>query len=102
LVHPSQTEDMNIIMLVAALFTIFFLFMIARYIQWRFQVFAYQKSLGLPIAFSYYVHPALPFGEYFGKPTSEEQERLILETSKNSGSPFVICVNGGFFTVTCW
>jgi hypothetical protein len=89
-------------LLVAALFTILILYFVMKYVQWRYQVFAFQKRLGLPVAFSYFVHPVLPFGEYFGKPTPEEQERLIIETSKNTGSPFVLSVTGDFFTVNCW
>jgi hypothetical protein len=84
---------------VVALFSFAFLL---KYIYWKYQVYSYQKNLGLPIAYAYFVSPLLPSGEYFGKPSEEEQQRLIIETSEKTGSPFVITVNGGFFSLKCW
>jgi hypothetical protein len=81
-------------------FLLFILYIVYRYISWRYKLYTYQKR-GIPIAYSYFYHPLLPFATYFGKKSPKEQERLILETFKQTNSPFVLTASGNFFSLLC-
>jgi hypothetical protein len=81
-------------------FIIFVLYIIYRYIAWRYRLYTFQIR-GIPIAYAYFYHPLLPFASYFGKKSPKEQERLILETFKKTNSPFVLAVGGNFFNLFC-
>eukprot|EP01080_Neovahlkampfia_damariscottae_P004020 gene4020-7276_t len=71
------------------------------YISWRI---LYYKTFSedIPIAYAHFCHPRMPFSEFFGRPSTKEQERLILETSKRFKTPFVyILVSFHKFVVVC-
>jgi hypothetical protein len=89
------TAFLVILLLIIILFTF-------KYLQWRYKIYQIQKR-GIPLAYAHFVPALLPFAEYFGKPSSLESEKIIYETFKRTGSPFVLVSNGvGRFLIFVW
>jgi hypothetical protein len=92
-------------MVLTAFFIILLLILILfalKYIQWRYKIYKIQK-MGIPLAYAHFVPTLIPFAEYFGKPTSLEAERIMLETFQRTGSPFALVSNGvGRFIIFVW
>eukprot|EP01080_Neovahlkampfia_damariscottae_P005786 gene5786-9607_t len=83
---------------IASVPLIFFIYFVYLYIKWNI-LYLKHKNSKIPLAIAHFIHPALPFAQYFGKPSPEEEERLILETAKKYNTDKVLVLKGNSIKV---
>ena len=89
----------NFFVLVIAVVIIYFIYL---YVSWIIFYNRMKNEKEIPIAYGHFYHSLAPFSEFFGVPSSNEKQKLILKTVKETNSKIIKAIVGFniFYIVT--